>query len=64
MFDVFFFFAITGGFFEGFDDEGGSGGDDFDFGLTVLDNEFDGDAEAFPVASGFGDIVTDFLGGL
>ncbi len=44
MFDVFFLFAVAGGFLEGFDDEGGGGWFDGDGGLTVLDGEFDGDA--------------------
>lgn len=44
MFDVFFFFAVAGGFLEGFDDKGGGGRFDGDGGLTVLDGEFDGDA--------------------
>lgn len=32
--------------------------------LTVLDRELDGDSETLPVTGGFGDVFTDFLGGL
>lgn len=42
MFDVFLLFAVAGGLFEGFDDEGGGGRFDGDGGLPVLDREFDG----------------------
>ena len=44
MFDILLLFAVAWGFFEGFYDEGGSGGFDGDGGLTVLDGEFYGDA--------------------
>lgn len=46
------------------DDQGRSGGDDRDGGLTVLDGELDGHAETLPVAGGLGDVFSDLLGGL
>jgi hypothetical protein len=45
--DVLFLLSVSGGLFEGFDDERGGRGHDGDGGLTVLDSELDGDAEAF-----------------
>lgn len=47
VFDVFFFFVVMGGFFEGVDDEGRGGRDDGNGGLMVLDGEFDGYLEIF-----------------
>ena len=47
---------------ESLDDKGGSGGNDGDGGLTVLDGQLDGDTETLPVTSGLGDIFTDLFG--
>ena len=60
--DVLLLLAVPGGLLKGLDDEGRSGGNDGDGGLTVLDGQADGDAETLPVASGLGDIFTDLLG--
>jgi hypothetical protein len=59
MLDVLLLLAVARGLLEGLDDERGGGRDDGDSGLTVLDGELDGDAEALPVSGGFGDIFTD-----
>ena len=59
MLDVLLLLTISWWLLEGLDDEGGSRGDDTDGGLSILDGELDGDAEAFPVTGGFGDIFTD-----
>ena len=59
MLDVLLLLAVAGWLLERLDDEGGGRGDDGDGGLTVLDGELDGDAEAFPVACCFGDVFTD-----
>ena len=61
--DVLLLLSVTWWFLEGLDDEGGSGGDDGDGGLTVLDGELAGDPQPLPVLGGLGDIFTDFLGG-
>lgn len=45
--DVLLLLAVARGLFEGLDDERGSGWDDGDGGLTVLDGQADRDAEAF-----------------
>jgi hypothetical protein len=60
--DVLLLLAVSGRLLEGLDDEGGSGGNDGDGGLTVLDGQLDGDTETFPVTSGLGDIFTDLYG--
>jgi len=60
--DVLLLLSVSGWLLEGFDDEGGGGWDDRYSGLTVLDGQSNGDTETLPVASGFGDIFTDFLG--
>jgi hypothetical protein len=57
--DVLLLLAVTRGLLEGLDDEGGSGGNDGDGGLTVLDGQLDSDTETLPVTSGLGDIFTD-----
>ncbi|GER57718.1 glutamate dehydrogenase [Striga asiatica] len=45
-------------------DYSGCGGDDGDLGLTVLNSELDGDAEAFPILGRLlGDVLTDLLRG-
>ena len=46
------------------DDEGGSGRHDSDLGLTVLDGELYGDAQALPSGCRFCNIFTDLLGRL
>lgn len=56
--------AVSGGLLEGADDEGGSGGNDGDGSLTVLDGELHSHTETLPVASGLGDVFTDFFRGL
>ena len=64
MLDVLGLLAVAFGFFEGFYDQSGGGGNNRDLGLAILDGEFDGDAEALPVLGGlFGDIFSDFLRG-
>lgn len=60
--DVLLLLAVTRGLLEGLDDQGRSGGNDRDGGLTVLDGQADGDTETLPVTSGLGDIFTDLLG--
>jgi hypothetical protein len=57
--DVLLLLAVTRGLLKGLDDEGGSGWDDRDGGLTVLDGQLDSDTETLPVTSGLGDIFTD-----
>ncbi len=46
------------------DDEGRGGRYDSDLGLTVLDGELHGDAQALPRGCRFCNIFTDLLGGL
>lgn len=46
------------------DDQGRSGGDDGDGGLSVLDGELDSDSETLPVAGSLGNVFSDLLGGL
>jgi len=60
--DVLLLLSVSGWLFQGSYDKGRSGWDDRDSGLTVLDRKLDGDTEAFPVTSSFGDIFSDFLG--
>lgn len=57
--DVLLLLAVSGRLLEGLNDEGRSGGDDGDGGLTVLDGQLDSDTETLPVTSGLGDIFTD-----
>jgi hypothetical protein len=57
--DVLLLLAVTRGLLESLDDEGRSGGNDGDSGLTVLDGQLDCDTETLPVAGGLGDIFTD-----
>ena len=45
MLDVLFLLLVSRGLLETFNDEGGGSGDDFDLGLTVLDDELDGHLE-------------------
>jgi hypothetical protein len=45
--DVLLLLAVTGRLLESTDDEGRSGGNNRDRGLTVLDGELDGDTETF-----------------
>jgi hypothetical protein len=60
--DVLLLLAVTGRLLESTDDEGRSGGNNRDRGLTVLDGELDGDTETFPVTGSLGNIFTNFLG--
>ena len=60
--DVLLLLAVPGRLLEGLDDEGRSGGNDGDGGLTVLDGQPDGDAQTLPVTGGLGDIFTDLCG--
>ena len=62
MLDVLLLLAVSGRLLKGLDDEGGSGGNDGDGGLTVLDGQLDSDTETLPVTSGLGDIFTDLCG--
>nr|GMD64528.1 60S ribosomal protein L12 [Ipomoea batatas]GMD69453.1 60S ribosomal protein L12 [Ipomoea batatas]GME01665.1 60S ribosomal protein L12 [Ipomoea batatas] len=63
VFDVLRLLPVTLRLLEGLDDKGGSGGDDRDLGLTVLNRELDGDAEALPILGGFlGNVLTNLLG--
>jgi hypothetical protein len=57
--DILLLLAVPGRLLEGLDDERGSGGNDGDSGLTVLDGQPDGDTETLPVTSGLGDIFTN-----
>jgi hypothetical protein len=57
--DVLLLLAVPGRLLEGLDDEGRSGGNDGDGGLTVLDGQLDGDAQTLPVTGSLGDIFTD-----
>jgi len=45
--DVLLLLPVTRRLLEGLDDEGGSGGNDGNSGLTVLDGETDSDTETF-----------------
>lgn len=56
--------AVTRRLLKLLDDEGGSGGNDVDLGLTVLDGELAGDLKSLPVSGSLGDVVSDLLGGL
>lgn len=47
MLDIFFLLPITRGLLEGLDDQRGSGWDDGDSGLSVLDGELHSDPETF-----------------
>lgn len=60
--DVLLLLAVTGRLLEGLDDEGRSGGNNGDGGLTVLDGQADGNTETLPVASVLGDVFTNLLG--
>ena len=60
--DVLLLLTVSGRLLEGLDDEGRSGGNDGDGGLTVLDGQLDSDTETLPVTSGLGDIFTDLYG--
>jgi hypothetical protein len=60
--DVLLLLAVSWGLLESTDDQRRGGGNHRDGGLTILDRELDGDTESLPVASGLGDIFTDFLG--
>jgi hypothetical protein len=57
--DVLLLLAVTRRLLEGLDDEGRSGGNNGDSGLTVLDGQLDCDTESLPVTGGLGDIFTD-----
>ena len=46
---------------ESLDDKGGSGGDDVNLSLTVLDGKLDGHTETLPSAGRLCDIFTDLL---
>ena len=59
MLDVLLLLAVSGRLLKGLDNERGSGRNNRDGGLTVLDGQLDRDAETLPVTSGLGDIFTD-----
>jgi len=61
--DVLDLLAVTWGLLEGADEQSGGAGDNAHSCLTILDGQFDRDAETFPVLSGFGDVVTDLFRG-
>lgn len=61
--DVLLLLSVALRLVEGLDDQGGSTRNNLDLSLTVLDNELDGDTKTLVVASGFGDIIGDLLGG-
>jgi hypothetical protein len=61
--DVLLLLAVTRGLLERLDDQRRGSGDNRDLRLSVLDGELDSYAQAFPVASGLGDILADLLGG-
>ena len=64
MLDVLDLLAVPLGLLERLDDERRGGGNDGDLGLSVLDGELDGDAEALPVLGRLlGDVLSDLLGG-
>ena len=60
--DVLDLLSVSWRLLQGFDDEGSSGGHDFDGSLTVLNDQLAGDLQALPVSGGLGDIITDLLG--
>jgi hypothetical protein len=60
--DVLLLFAVPRCLLERADDERRCGGDDGYGSLSVLDRELHGDAQTLPVASGFGDVLSDDLG--
>lgn len=61
--NVLLLLAITVGLVEGLDDQSGGSGDHLDGGLTVLDDQLDGNADSLPVLSGLSNIISDLLGG-
>merc|ERR1711879_1063204 len=62
MFDIFDLLTITWRFFQSFDHQSGSRWNDVNLCLTILNGQFNGYPQTFPVLSGLGDIVTNFLG--
>jgi len=63
MLNVFGLLPVALGLLERLDDERGGRGNHRDFGLTVLNGEFDGHSEALPVLGCFlGDVFSDLLG--
>merc|ERR1712020_522665 len=62
MFDIFDLLTITWRFFQSFDHQSGSRWNDVNLCLTILNSQFNGYPQPFPVLSGLGDIVTNFLG--
>lgn len=59
---VLLLLAVAGRLLEGSDDHGGGGGDDLDGGLTVLNDQLDGDLQSLPVSSDLGNIISDLSG--
>ena len=49
-------------YLESLDNKGSGGGDNLDGGLPVLNGQFDGDLQTFPVLGGLGNVVTNLLG--
>jgi len=61
--DVLDLLAVTWGLLEGADEKSGGAGNHAHGRLTILDRQFDRDAETFPILSGFRNVVTDLFRG-
>ena len=63
MLHVLLLLSVSGTLLESLNEERGSGGQDGDKALSVLDHHFNLDFDSSPVSSSLLDIFTDFLGG-
>ena len=61
--DVLGLLAVTWGFLEGLENEGGSGGEDGNEALSVLDHDLNVDLDTLPGKSGLLDVFSDLFGG-
>lgn len=59
--DVLDLLSVASWLLQSLDDQRSSRWHNFNGGLTVLDDQFAGDLQAFPVRGGLGDIITDLL---
>ncbi len=62
MLDVLYLLSVSGTFLKSLNDEGGSGGQDGDEALSVLDHHLDLNFDSSPVSGGLLNIFTDLLG--